>query len=81
LSFATLTEFGRDINKELTQAGLQAARARGRKCGRPKKLDVTKTTLLYKLYDEKQHTIAEICGLLGISRPTLYAYLRRRQEK
>ena len=79
-TFAALAKFRRDINKELTQAGLQAARARGRKGGRPKKLDATKTTLLYKLYDEKQHTIAEICGRLGISRPTLYAYLRRRQE-
>ncbi|HET6443385.1 MAG TPA: recombinase family protein [candidate division Zixibacteria bacterium] len=80
-TFATLAKFGRDINKELTQAGLQAARARGRKGGRPKKLDAAKTDLLYRLYDEKQLTVTEICGVIGISRPTLYAYLRRKQEK
>jgi DNA invertase Pin-like site-specific DNA recombinase len=80
-TFVTLAEFERNINRKRTRAGLLAARARGRKGGRPKKLDATKTELLYKLYDEKQHTIAEICGLLGISRPTLYGYLRKREEK
>lgn len=77
---AILAEFERNINKERTRAGLQVARARGRKGGRPKKLDAEKTRLLYRLYDEQQRTIGEICGTLGISRPTLYAYLKERDD-
>jgi DNA invertase Pin-like site-specific DNA recombinase len=79
--FATLAEFERNINKERTQAGLRVARARGRKGGRSKKLDAEKTQLLYRLYDEQKHPIGEICRMLGISKPTLYAYLKRRREK
>jgi DNA invertase Pin-like site-specific DNA recombinase len=36
--FGALAEFERDIIRERTQAGLNAARARGRKGGRPKRL-------------------------------------------
>lgn len=77
--FAALAEFERNLIRERTQAGLEAARARGRKGGRPKSLDVKKTALLYRLYDEKQHSIREICTLVGISKSTLYAYLRDRE--
>jgi DNA invertase Pin-like site-specific DNA recombinase len=78
--FGALAEFERNLIQERTQAGLQAARARGRKGGRPKALDETKTALLYQLYDEKRHSIQDICGVLGISKSTLYAYLDRRKE-
>lgn len=78
--FGALAEFERNLIRERTQAGLKAARARGRKGGRPRALDATKTQLLYKLYDEKQHTIEEICRLLGISKQTLYDYLARRNN-
>jgi DNA invertase Pin-like site-specific DNA recombinase len=77
--FGALAEFERNLIQERTQAGLAAARARGRKGGRPKSLDVKKTALLYKLYDEKQHSIQEICDLVGVSKSTLYAYLRDRE--
>ena len=73
-----LAEFERNLIRERTRAGLAAARARGREGGRPKALDHQKRELLYRLYDEKQHTIKEICQLLGVSKPTLYAYLRHR---
>jgi DNA invertase Pin-like site-specific DNA recombinase len=79
--FGALAEFERNLIQERTQAGLQAARARGRQGGRPKSLDMTKTTLLYQLYDEKRHSIREICDILGISKSTLYAYLDRRENK
>lgn len=61
-------------------AGLKVARARGRVGGRQRKLDMNKTTLLYRLYDEKKHTIVEICQLMGISKPTLYSYLAKRPD-
>lgn len=79
-AFATLAEFQHNIMREQTRKGLQAARARGRAGGRPKKLDVAKTELLYTLYDEKQESIPGICRLLGVSKSTLYTYLKSREE-
>jgi DNA invertase Pin-like site-specific DNA recombinase len=79
--FGALAEFERDVIRERTKAGLAIARARGRKGGRPKALDENKTELLYKLYDEKEHSIKDICNMLGISKSTMYAYLDRRQQQ
>ena len=73
--FGALAEFERNLIRERTQAGLQAARARGRKGGRPKALDADKQALAVKLYDEKQHTVEQICHMMGISKPTLYKYI------
>lgn len=73
--FAALAEFERALIRERTQAGLAAARARGRKGGRPKLLDPEKRRHAVALYNDKQHSIAEICRLMGISKPTLYSYL------
>ncbi len=78
--FGALAEFERNLIRERTKAGLEAARARGRQGGRPRALDANKQALLYKLYNERQHTIKEICGVLDISRSTLYAYQHRREE-
>ena len=77
--FGALAEFERNLIRERTLAGLRAARARGRIGGRPKALDTTETELLYKLRDEKEHTVKEICQMLGISKPTFYTYLKQRQ--
>jgi DNA invertase Pin-like site-specific DNA recombinase len=75
--FAALAEFERNLIRERTNAGLQAARARGRKGGRPKALDDDKEALAVNLYNEKQHTIKQICKMVGVSAPTLYSYLKR----
>ena len=79
--FGALAEFERNLIRERTQAGLQAARARGRKGGRPKALDSNNRTLAVKLYDEKHHTVDQICQIMSISKPTLYKYVEsgRRQ--
>ncbi len=79
--FGALAEFERNLIQERTHAGLSAARARGRTGGRPKSLDVKKTALLYRLYDEKKNSIQEICDLVGVSKSTLYSYLRERETK
>ena len=79
--FGALAEFERNLIRQRTQAGLAAARARGRKGGRPRRLDRKQVELGYRLYDEKKHTIKEICHILGISKPTLYTYLQRRCAK
>lgn len=73
--FGALAEFERNLIRERTQAGLSAARARGRMGGRPKSLNPNKRELALKLYRERQHTIAEICAMMGISKSTLYNYL------
>ena len=78
--FGALAEFERNLIRERTMAGLRAARARGRVGGRPRKLDVKKTQLAYQLYDEKKYAVKEICQMLGVSKPTLYAYLARRKK-
>jgi DNA invertase Pin-like site-specific DNA recombinase len=73
--FGALAEFERNLVRERTQAGLNAARARGRKGGRPKVLEPAKRQLVVQLYAEKKHTISEICRMMGISKPTLYNYI------
>lgn len=77
--FGALAEFERNLIRERTQAGLAAARARGRRGGRPRALTRKQEELAVKLHQERQHTIREICGILKISKPTLYEYLRRHQ--
>lgn len=74
--FGALAEFERNLIRERTQAGLAAARARGRLGGRPSALDPDKQALAVQLYREKKLTVAKICTMMGISKPTLYAYVR-----
>jgi DNA invertase Pin-like site-specific DNA recombinase len=76
--FASLAEFERDLIRERTNAGLAAARARGRQGGRPKGLSKeaqSKATAARTLYEKKDKTVAEIGQLLGIGRATVYRYL------
>jgi DNA invertase Pin-like site-specific DNA recombinase len=80
--FAALAEFERDIISERTKAGLAAARARGRKGGRPKGLSKQaqhKAIIAEKLYTDGELSIREICQQLSISKSTLYNYLRHRE--
>lgn len=70
-----LAEFERNLIRERTFAGLEAARARGRIGGRPKKLSTDKVKLAKDLYNEKTRSIKQVCELVGVSRPTLYKYL------
>lgn len=79
--FGALAEFERNLIRERTQAGLTAARARGRNGGRPKALDSNKRQLAVKLYNDRQHSIDEICQMMGISKPTLYSYVAEGQTK
>ena len=79
--FGALAEFERDLIRERTQAGLAAARARGRQGGRPKKLDTAaKVAMARALYDDHTHSIPDICKTLGVSRATLYRYLDAEQR-
>jgi DNA invertase Pin-like site-specific DNA recombinase len=79
--FASLAEFERDLIRERTQAGLSAARARGRNGGKPKgippKAEAT-ACAAETLYKEGRLTVNEISEKLGIAKSTLYTYLRHR---
>jgi DNA invertase Pin-like site-specific DNA recombinase len=75
--FGALAEFERNLIKERTLAGLQAARARGRKGGRPKlNPSVSKVAMAKKLYADQANSIQDICRTLHISRATLYRYIK-----
>src|SRR5919106_2745899 len=73
--FGALAEFERNLIRERTNAGLTAARARGRQGGRPKALTTEEVKLLQELYNKKEVSIPEICQQLQISRMTLYRYV------
>jgi DNA invertase Pin-like site-specific DNA recombinase len=75
-----LAEFERDLIRERTTAGLAAARARGRVGGRPHKLKTSgKVALARRMFADKSNSIQDICSTLGISRATLYRYIKETQ--
>jgi DNA invertase Pin-like site-specific DNA recombinase len=69
--FGALAEFEREVIRERTQAGLQAARARGR--------DPKKAALAKKLYADGAMPVQEICDTLHIGRSTLYRYAQEKR--
>ena len=79
--FGALAEFERDIIRERTQAGLLAARARGKRGGRPKTLKDKKVAMAQALYNDTNNSVAEICKTLTISRVTLYRYIDTGRRK
>lgn len=79
--FGSLAEFEREVIRERTRAGLEAARARGRQGGRPKGLSEKaqqKAMVAETLYKEQKLTVQQIAEQLNISKATLYSYLRSR---
>jgi DNA invertase Pin-like site-specific DNA recombinase len=75
--FGALAEFERDLIRERTMAGLAAARARGRRGGRPKIMTAKQVAMATALQQDPQTTVDDICQTLGVSRATLYRYLSR----
>jgi DNA invertase Pin-like site-specific DNA recombinase len=74
--FGALAEFERNLIRERTNAGLTAARERGRIGGRPKALTPRQIRIAQSLYDDPKNSIAEICRTLKISKVTLYRYIK-----
>ena len=73
--FAVLADFERNLIRERSKAGLDSARSRGRLGGRPKSLNRDRQQLVVKLYNDREHSIAQICQMMSISKPTLYSYV------
>ena len=66
--FAALAEFERDLNSERTKAGLESARARGRKGGAPYKMTPAKLRLAMASMGKRETVISTLCKELGITR-------------
>lgn len=76
---AVMAEFERDLASERIRAGIKAARSRGRLGGRPPKneKEIERATALYKT---QIYTVKEISEMTGISRTTIYKYLKGKNE-
>jgi DNA invertase Pin-like site-specific DNA recombinase len=78
---ASIAEFERDLIRERTRDGLEAARARGRHGGRRPKLDARQRATVSKMYaatggdGKRLHTVQEIADTVGVHRTTIYDYL------
>ena len=78
--FGAMAEFERSLIQERTQAGLQAARARGRLGGRPKVDNTKRAEVALSLYKDGKTPISQICETLKISRATLYRDLKLKAD-
>lgn len=78
--FGALAEFERELTRERTKAGLNAARARGKKGGRPKKLKKSQVQLIKEMHENPDNKVSDIVNLFNISRSTLYRYLKEVKE-
>ncbi len=78
--FAGLAEFERELIVERTNAGLAAARARGRSGGRPFKMTPAKLRLAQAAMGKPETKVAELCTELGITRQTLYRFVGPKGE-
>jgi len=74
-AFGALAEFERELIRERAQAGLAAARARGRKGGRPRKLTQRQVASAVTLLKDGEHSVTGVAEMLGVSRSTLYRAL------
>jgi DNA invertase Pin-like site-specific DNA recombinase len=78
---AAFAQMEHELNLERTHAGLEAARARGRNGGRPRKMTPRKAEVARRMYAEvggdgrRVHTVQEIADTVGVSRKTVYSYL------
>jgi DNA invertase Pin-like site-specific DNA recombinase len=73
--FGGLAEFERGIIRERTLAGLEAARARGRRGGRPKLMDERSLTVAQALLRDGSLSVNQVAKQVGVSQATLYRYL------
>lgn len=81
---ANIAQAERESISIRTKAGLENAKRKGRKLGRPTGLSKdarAKIIIVKALYDKGEYTVTEICKIVGISRPTYYTYLKFAQQE
>ena len=72
--FGALAEFERSIIRERTRAGLDAARARGRKGGRPRAMSDDDLKMARVLLADDTITVDDVAKRMGVSQATFYRY-------
>ncbi|MCB1968703.1 MAG: recombinase family protein [Candidatus Accumulibacter sp.] len=73
--FSAIAEFEREIIRERTRAGLDAARSRGRTGGRPRALSDKDLKEARVLLTDPEITVEDVARRLGVGPSTLYRYL------
>ena len=77
---AVFAELERDLIQTRTKEGLAAARARGRVGGRKRKLSTAQAAEVVRMYRAGDKTVTEVGELFGISRESVYGYVRRADQ-
>lgn len=75
-----IAELERNMIAERVKEGLESAKKRGKKLGRPK-LDTDKVSVALRMYDSKEYSIKEIVKEVGISQGKLYKEINKRKLK
>src|SRR5438132_9640178 len=75
--FAALAEFEADLIRERTRAGLAAARARGRRGGRPRKMTKAALRMAMAALSDQTTSARTVARRLGVPATTLYRYVNR----
>ena len=75
--FGALAEWEREVIRERTFAGLQAARARGRNGGRPAKMNERQVAQARAMLEDPKISLGEVCETFGVSKTTLYRNLNK----
>lgn len=78
--FQVFSQFERDLIAERTKEGLKSARTRGKKGGRPQ-INQKIIEKSIKLYKTQEYSVDEITEVTGISRASLYRYLKKNNKK
>lgn len=78
---AGIAEFERELLSERTLDGLDAARVRGRKSGRPPVMTADKRAVARDMYDSRKYTMEQIADTVGVSRTSLYRHLNKTAEE
>ncbi|WP_193045347.1 recombinase family protein [Mycolicibacterium baixiangningiae] len=79
--FAVMAEYEAALIRERTQAGLAAARARGRRGGRTPKMTPALIGKAQRMYDSRQFTMAEIAASCSVTPMTIYRHIRTDQPE
>ncbi len=77
--FALMADYEAALIRERTQAGLIAARSRGRQGGRKPKMTAELIGKAQRMYNARQFTMAEIATSCGVTPMTIYRHIRTDQ--
>ncbi|MBC8426191.1 recombinase family protein [bacterium] len=78
--FAALAEFEASVVRERTRAGLQAARLRGMKLGRPRALNPEQIEMARTMMENPNLSARQVAQQLGVHRSTLYRCLQSPED-